>query len=154
MKTSIFFLSVFFILASCSEGKSQNVKDSLTFNKVIADYIDGIKNTNFKKIKSVFSNDAIVKIPRSGKVIVETKNDILDDMKRYDGIKQNFNYTCSTVCYCDEIAIAKIKFAYPLFNLYEYLVVEKQDERWKITQVIKEYNDTTDKNSIRLAAGN
>ncbi|MVN23315.1 nuclear transport factor 2 family protein [Mucilaginibacter arboris] len=151
MKTSTFFLSLFFILVFCKEGKSQGPKDSLTFNKVIVDYMEGIRNTDFEKIKSVFSNDAIVKIPRSGKVITETKNELLLDMRQYKGIKQNFNCTYSTVCYCDAIGIAKIKFAYPLFNLYEYLVIEKQEESWKITQVIKEYNDITDKNSIKLA---
>ena len=151
MKISTFFMSLFFILALCNSGKAQDAKDSLTFNKVIVDYIESVKHTDFEKVKSVLGNDAIVKIPRFGKVIIETKNELVQEMKRNQGIEQNFNYTYSTVCFSDAISIAKVKLTYPSFNLYEYLIIEKQEERWKITQVIKEYYDKTDKDNISLA---
>jgi len=143
MRTAVFFLSLLFsILVNKSEAQSS--KDTLTSNAVARDYIQSVKNTDFKKMRFILSNTALVKVARAGKVITVTRDQLLEDMKDWKGVQQNFEYTYSTICSSDAVSIAKVTLKYPFFTLDEYLIIEKQEERWKITQVVKVYRDPTE----------
>lgn len=112
------------------------------YTSVIRDFIDSHMTTNFKKMKSIMSDNSVLKIPRGEKVLVQEKDDLVSMMKKDAGTQQNCQSNYEVLAKSDAMVIARVDFNYENCTQHDYLIIEKNDkEDWKITQVCKMFED-------------
>jgi hypothetical protein len=144
------FLLVCMILGSFAAVNKTYALDggvAPSYKDVINNYIDGYVNGNYKKLDKVLSDDASVKIPRADVVLVHSKNNLMEQLKKDgNGVKQNCQSNYEVVAKSDAMIIAKVDFKYNDFTQHNYLVLEKNENKeWKITQVCKFFEDAKTK---------
>lgn len=123
------------------------------YNKIILDFIDSHMNANYKKLRKIMNDDATFKIPREEKVMIRTKADLIDEMKKTGQIRQNCESKYEVVAKSNSLVIARVDFNYDNTVQQNFLILEKDaDKEWKITQVCKIFNDkdatTTEQKAI------
>jgi hypothetical protein len=112
------------------------------YTNVIRDFIDSHMTSNFKKLKSIMSDNSVLKIPRGEKVLVQEKDDLVSMMKKDAGTQQNCQSTYEVLAKSDAMVIARVDFNYENCSQHDYLIIEKNDKQdWKITQVCKLFED-------------
>jgi Putative lumazine-binding len=112
------------------------------YNKVVKDYIDSHMNANYKNLNKVMSDDATFKIPRAENVIVQTKSDIVNEMKKEGALKQNCGADYEVIAKSSALVMVRVDFNYDNCIQQNFLTLEKNaDKQWKITQVCKIFND-------------
>jgi hypothetical protein len=141
MKTRIFKVFLISLLAALSiKTYAETVPDS--FTQIVSDYIDCHINCNYKKLRTIMNDDAAFKIPRAEAVIVQTKSDMVDQMKSNKGVKQDCQASFQVVAKSTSLAMVRVDFEYGNCTQQNFLVLEKNaDKEWKITQVYKIFND-------------
>ncbi|SEN75959.1 Putative lumazine-binding [Mucilaginibacter gossypiicola] len=112
------------------------------YTSVIRDFIDSHMTSNFKKLKSIMSDNSVLKIPRGEKVLVQEKDDLVSMMKKDAGTTQNCASSYEVLAKSDAMVIARVDFNYENCSQHDYLIIEKNDKQdWKITQVCKMFED-------------
>jgi hypothetical protein len=112
------------------------------YTTVIRDFIDSHMTSNFKKLKSIMSDNSVLKIPRGEKVLVQEKDDLVSMMKKDAGTQQNCQSNYEVLAKSDAMVIARVDFNYENCTQHDYLIIEKNDKQdWKITQVCKLFED-------------
>jgi hypothetical protein len=112
------------------------------YTTVIRDFIDSHMTSNFKKLKSIMSDNSVLKIPRGEKVLVQEKEDLVSMMKKDAGTQQNCQSNYEVLAKSDAMVIARVDFNYENCTQHDYLIIEKNDKQdWKITQVCKLFED-------------
>lgn len=141
MKLTIFKVCLVGILAAFSITSYADPKVS-DYNTTVQDYIDSHMNANYKKLKKIMNDDATFKIPRDENVIIQTKSDIVDEMKNEGGIKQNCQASYEVVAKSNALVMVRVDFNYDNCLQQNFLTLEKDaNKQWKITQVYKIFND-------------
>ena len=73
---------------------------------------------------------------------MQSKSNLVDQMKNDKGIKQNCDSKYEVLAKSDAMVIARIDFKYDNCTQHDFLIIEKNDDReWKITQVCKMFED-------------
>ncbi|RAV46934.1 hypothetical protein DIU36_30030 [Mucilaginibacter rubeus] len=109
---------------------------------VIRDFIDSHMTSNFKKLKSIMSDNSVLKLPRGEKVLVQEKDDLVSMMKKDAGTQQNCQSGYEVLAKSDAMVIARVDFNYENCAQHDYLIIEKNERQdWKITQVCKMFED-------------
>ena len=141
MKITIFKAYLIGILAAFSITTSAApIADD--YNKIVKDYIDSHMDANYKKLKKIMNDDATFKIPREEKVIIQTKSDIVHQMKSQGGTKQNCQASYEVVAKSNALVMVRVDFCYDNCVQQNFLILEKDDDKqWKISQVYKIFND-------------
>ncbi|GGB09076.1 hypothetical protein GCM10011500_26080 [Mucilaginibacter rubeus] len=112
------------------------------YASVIRDFIDSHMTSNFKKLKSIMSDNSVLKLPRGEKVLVQEKDDLVSMMKKDAGTQQNCQSNYEVLAKSDAMVIARVDFNYENCTQHDYLIIEKNDRHdWKITQVCKMFED-------------
>lgn len=112
------------------------------YTTVIRDFIDSHMTSNFKKLKSIMSDNSVLKIPRGEKVLGQEKDDLVSMMKKDAGTQQNCQSSYEVLAKSDAMVIARVDFNYENCSQHDYLIIEKNDKQdWKITQVCKMFED-------------
>ena len=112
------------------------------YTNVIRDFIDSHMTSNFKKLKSIMSDNSVLKLPRGEKVLVQEKDDLVNMMKKDAGTTQNCASSYEVLAKSDAMVIARVDFNYENCSQHDYLIIEKNDKQdWKITQVCKMFED-------------
>jgi hypothetical protein len=78
------------------------------YTNVIRDFIDSHMTSNFKKLKSIMSDNSVLKIPRGEKVLVQEKDDLVSMMKKDAGTQQNCQSTYEVLAKSDAMVIRSI----------------------------------------------
>ncbi|RDC56817.1 hypothetical protein DU508_06325 [Pedobacter chinensis] len=129
-------------------------KPTASHKSVINYFMDSYINSDYKKLKAVLSDDAVYTSNRDVRVIKHKGSDILNQLKKNDGVKQrDCNISSSIISETDALVIARVDISYDLFdgNQQNFVVIEKDKEgEWKITQVYKLYisNESTVKKLV------
>ncbi|ATP56838.1 hypothetical protein CPT03_10290 [Pedobacter ginsengisoli] len=128
-------LSISFTYAFADKDKpaaSVNLKSS----SVIEAYIDANLHYDAALLNQVMDNDAILKITRQGRVIEQTKKELVDFYKKRGDITLNFTSDYEVLSTCDCVVMVRVDFKYPLFTQQNYVTVVKDANGiWKISQV-------------------
>ena len=112
------------------------------YNKTIRDFIDSHMNANYKKLDEVMSDYATFKIPRGEKVLVQSKENLVEHMKELGNVTQNCEAKYEVLAKSDALVIARVDFNYENGMQHNFLILEKNtDKEWKITQVCKLFTD-------------
>jgi hypothetical protein len=136
-----FLLACIIGLLSASTIYARPVAET-EYTSVIRDFIDSHMTSNFKKLKSIMSDNSVLKIPRGEKVLVQEKDDLVSMMKKDAGTQQNCASSYEVLAKSDAMVIARVDFNYENCAQHDYLIIEKNDKQdWKITQVCKMFDD-------------
>jgi len=129
-------------------------KPTESHKSVINYFMDSYINSDYKKLRAVLSDDAVYTSNRDVRVIKHKASDILNQLKKNDGVKQrDCSISSSIISETDALVIARVDINYELFdgNQQNFVVIEKDKEgEWKITQVYKLYisNESTVKKLV------
>jgi hypothetical protein len=141
MKITILKACLIGILTACSISAYSGPKTG-DYDKVIKAYIESHMNGDYKILKKIMNDNATFEIPRDEKVIVQSKPDIVGNMKEMGGMKQNCKATYEVVAKSSALVMVRVDFCYDNCTQQNYVVLEKNDDRqWKIAQVYKIFND-------------
>ena len=122
------------------------------YSDVIDNFIDGYMTGDYKKLDKVLSDDASIKIPRAETVLVHSRENMLEQMKKAGGTNQNCESRYEVLDKSDAMILAKVDFKYADFTQHNYIVLEKNENKeWKITQVCKFFKDA---NKVKQAPTN
>lgn len=130
--------------AKGNDPKTARVEKVSNYEAVIGDYIDGFMNSNYKKLDNALSDNATVRIPRQGSVVVQNKLGLVEKMREDNGVKQNCTSSYEVIAKSDAIVIARVDFQYAMFKQQNYITMERNEgQEWKITQIcrISQNND-------------
>ncbi|NRF37914.1 nuclear transport factor 2 family protein [Pedobacter foliorum] len=128
-------LSISFTSAFADNGKpaaSVNLKSS----SVIEAYIDANVHCNAALLNQVMHNEAVLKITRQGKIVEQTKKELVDFYKKRGDITLNCTPNFEILSSCDCVVMVRVDFKYPLFTQQNYVTIVKDEEGvWKISQI-------------------
>ncbi|WP_231426672.1 MULTISPECIES: hypothetical protein [Pedobacter] len=126
-------------------------KPTASHNSVINHFMDSYINSDYKKLKAILSDDAVYTSNRDVRVIKHKGSDILNHLKKNDGVKQkDCNISSTIISETEALVIARIDVNYELFdgNQQNIVVIEKDKKgEWKITQVYKMF--TSSESSVK-----
>ena len=112
------------------------------YSAVIDNFIDGYMTGDYKKLDKILSDDASIKIPRADAVLVHSRDNMLEQMKKAGNTNQNCESKYEVLDKSEAMIVAKVDFKYAEFTQHNYIVLEKNDNKeWKITQVCKFFED-------------
>lgn len=112
------------------------------YEKVIKEYITSHMNGDYKMLSKIMSDNASFNIPRSEKVVVQNKPDVVGSMKEVGMLKQNCEAKYEVVAKSTALVMVRVDFCYDNCVQQNFLVLEKNDDKqWKIAQVYKIFND-------------
>jgi hypothetical protein len=141
MKITIFKACLIGILATFSISAYAGPKTE-NYDKVIKAYIESHMNGNYKILRNIMDDNATFKIPREEKVIVQSKPDVVANMKEMGGIKQSCKATYEVIAKSSALVMVRVDFCYENCMQQNFVVLEKTDDsQWKIAQVYKIFND-------------
>lgn len=116
-------------------------KPTESHTSVLNYFMDSYINSDYKKLKSVLSEDAVYTSNRDVRIIKHTATDVLNQMKKNEGVLQkDCNISSTVISETDALVIARVDINYELFggNQQNFVVIEKNKQgEWKITQVYK-----------------
>jgi len=116
-------------------------KPTASHTSVLNYFMDSYINSDYKKLKSVLSDDAVFTSNRDVRVIKHTASDVINQMKKNEGVLQkDCNISSTIISETDALVIARVDVNYELFggNQQNFVVIEKDKQgEWKITQVYK-----------------
>ena len=116
-------------------------KPTASHNSVLNHFMDSYINSNYKMLKAILSDDAVYTSNRDVRVIKHRGVDVLNQLKKNDGVKQrDCNISSTIISETDALVIARVDINYDLFdgNQRNIVVIEKnKNGEWKITQVYK-----------------
>jgi len=116
-------------------------KPTASHNSVLNHFMDSYINSNYKMLKAILSDDAVYTSNRDVRVIKHRGVDVLNQLKKNDGVKQrDCNISSTIISETDALVIARVDINYDLFdgNQQNIVVIEKnKNGEWKITQVYK-----------------
>jgi hypothetical protein len=148
MKSKILAVCMVCISLAAASAHSSTNKNSSTYDKVILDFIDSHENSDYKKLDKVLNDDACLKLPRGEKVLVQSKESLVGEMKKDQGTQQNCESKYEVLAKSNAMVIARIDFKYSNCTQHDYLILEKNDDKdWKITQVCKMIEDVKDQDA-------
>lgn len=128
-------LSISFTFASADNDKPA-VSVNLKSSSVIEAYIDANVHCNAALLNQVMDNEAVLKITRQGKVVEQTKKELVDFYKKRGDITLNCTSDFEILSACDCVVMARVDFKYPLFTQQNYVTVVKDENGvWKISQI-------------------
>jgi stress response protein SCP2 len=141
MKITIFKVCLICLLAAFSI-KTYAGPGAGDYNKIVSDFIASHMNSDYKKLNKIMKDDATFKLSRGESVVVQTKSDLVDDMKIAGTNTQNCDAKFEVVAKSNAIVIVRVDFNYENCTQQNFLTLEKNaDREWKITQVCKIFND-------------
>lgn len=108
---------------------------------LIDTYIHSFMHSNSKELKHVLDDDAVMKIPRSNGVVVETKPDLVREAQANEGTALSIAYEAKILSASKSIVLAKVTFKFNDFDEDLFITAEYRDDHWKITQLIKMFSD-------------
>jgi hypothetical protein len=142
MKRKIKFsilLTALLVIVRNAEGVPRNDTSALS---VVQNYVHSFMYSDHKELNRILSEDACLKIPRQNKVIIQNKEELVQDSKFNKGTIQNCSIEgISLIASSSSIVIAMVTFKYAKFDEYNYLIIEREEGDWKIRQVIKMFSD-------------
>jgi len=142
MKRKILVVCIISVLSATTSVYSSTRKVAPTYNKIILDFIDSQVNSDYHKLDLALNENACFKLPRGEKILMQSKSNLVDQMKNDKGIKQNCDSKYEVLAKSDAMVIARIDFKYDNCTQHDFLIIEKNDDReWKITQVCKMFED-------------
>lgn len=122
---------------------SANEKPIKSYQNVVDAFMYSYLNNDYKKLKTLLSEDAIFSFNRDIHVVKHSASAILTEMKKNQGIKQqNCNINAKIVTATDALVMAQIDVSYDSIDDQQknYLVLERdKNGEWKITSVHKFY---------------
>jgi hypothetical protein len=126
------------LAATTSYGKPVAPK----YQQVIKAFIDSHLNGSYKSMKPILDNEAYVHIPRGESVILESKHDLLDQMRSTGVTTQKCDYNYEVLAESDALVIARVDFLYGNGIQQNFLTLERDENKdWKIMQVYKMFKD-------------
>lgn len=141
MKSNIFKVCIIGLLAAFSIN-TYAAPISGDYNKIIQEYITCHMTSDFKTLNKIMNDEATLKIPRQDNVIVQTKTDLVHDMKAMGLVKQNCTAHFEVLAKSSALVIARVDFDYNNAVQQNFLILEKNENKeWKISQVCKVFND-------------
>jgi len=141
MKVTIFKVCLVGILAAFSMS-AYSGPISGDYEKVVKEYITSHMNSDYKLLKKIMNDNAAFNVPRAENVLVQSKPDVVNNMKEVGESKQNCQATYEVVAKSNALVMVRVDFCYPNCTQQNFLVLEKDDSRqWKIAQVYKIFND-------------
>jgi len=118
------------------------------YQQVIKTFIDSHMTGAYKGLRSVLDDNASYKIPRGEHVLVQSREQLIDQMKEMKGTAQKCDYNYEVLAESDAVVIARVDFLYGNGVQQNFLMLEKNDDKeWKIKQVYKVFKDTPENNS-------
>ncbi len=115
-----------------------------TYQNVVDAFMHSYLNNDYKKLKTLLSEDAMFSFNRDVRVVKHSASAVLAEMKKNQGIKQqNCNINAKIITATDALVMAQVDVSYTSVNDQQknYLVLERdKDGEWKITNVYKFYS--------------
>ncbi|WP_316807486.1 hypothetical protein [Pedobacter agri] len=137
LKALVILLLGMIITNSISAGE----KPTASHVSVINHFMDSYLKSDYKKLKAILSDEAIYTSNRDVRVIKHKGADILNHLKKNEGVIQRDCRVSSTIISeTDALVIARVDVNYELFDgdQQNIVVIEKDKKgEWKITQVYK-----------------
>lgn len=141
MKTKTLCIFLLAIFAGFQAATAKEREDK-PFKTVIQYFIDSHINSDAKKLNEVLSEEAVYRIPRRGKIMQQSRSELLSALRKDNGVVQNCSSQFEILGATDALVLARVDFKYPEFTQQNYLTLEKEDNKeWKITVVYKIFND-------------
>ena len=133
------------LTAKASYGKPVLPK----YQQVIKAFIDSHLNGTYKSLKPILDNEAYVHIPRGEGVILESKYDLLDQMRSVGVTTQKCDYNFEVLAESDALVIARVDFLYGNGIQQNFLTLEKDENKdWKIMQVYEMFKDKPEQGPV------
>jgi len=142
MNNKFLVVCIISLLSATATFAYTGPKSDGDYKTVITDFIDSHMNSNYKKLNNIMDDNSSFKIPRGNKVITQDKASLVESLKSTAGIQQNCESNYEVLAKSDAMVIARVDFSYHDTIQHNYLIVERDNnERWKITQVCKMFDD-------------
>lgn len=132
------FLLISLFLVKGAAGKSLSDTSGLS---VIHNYVRSFMHTNAEELNRTLDDNAVMKMPRFKQVIVQTKDQLVEENRLNEGTSQSCSSEIAVLSSSDAIILAEVKFKYTDFQEHVYLTVERSNSQWKITQIVKMFSD-------------
>lgn len=142
MKRKILILGIVGIMAFTSSHAQTYASATHSYSDVLHTFIDGHMNFDYKKFKETLGDNASFHVTRGNHVVVQSKNEVLNQMKELGKFQQACTYDSAVLSASDGLVIARVDFKYADGLQQNYLVMEKNaDQDWKVTEVYKAFKD-------------
>jgi len=117
--------------------------NSVAYNNIVKQFIDCHMTADSKKLDRILSDDATFKIPRGEKTYIQSKQNLIKQMKAEAGTQQNCESNYEILAESDAVVLARVHFVYGNTCQCNYLTIQKNaDNEWKITQVYKFFKES------------
>ncbi|SDD81876.1 hypothetical protein SAMN05216464_102672 [Mucilaginibacter pineti] len=152
MKNKFLVACIICLLSASSMYAYTGPGDNAAYNSVIRDFIESHMTSNYKKLNKVLDENSTYKIPHGQEVLVQSKEELVGQMKKDGGLVQNCTSNYEVLAKSDAMVIARVDFRYDTNIQHNYLILEKDKNlEWKITQVCKIFDDVAIPQSKELA---
>lgn len=112
-----------------------------TYQNIMTTLANSILTHDFKTMRDILSYDAKMKLSRNNKVIVHTKDQLIELMRSQQQVVLNCTSNIEYLSVSDAIVIARLDMKFKDFTAFNYVTLEKnEEEEWKVSSIYKLYN--------------
>lgn len=124
------------------------------YTQTIKEFMESHIGGDYKRLNKILDNDVTYMIPRNKHILIQTKRDLIEQMKQVGDIKLDCTASYEIIAKSESLIIAKVDFDYVLGLQHNYLILQNKGDGWKISQVCKFPDDKEPQLSGKIIAGN
>jgi len=130
-------LAICFMLTYGVAGAIQldSKAEKLTMNYALKTYVDAVHYGKLKGLSQVIDENARFTMKRGDKLISQTKDEVLEAMKKQENVEQNCQLSQSIVETLPNQMIVKINMKYDTFTRINFVTLSETNNGWKVSHV-------------------
>ncbi len=128
-------LCLMFVYGASQAMQQDSKSEKLTTNYTMQTYVNAIHYGKLKGLSEVIDANAQFTMKRGDKVISNTKEEILKELKRLENVEQNCEIVQTVVSNLPSQMIVKVDMKYTAFTRINYVTLSESNAGWKISRV-------------------
>ncbi|WP_374164416.1 nuclear transport factor 2 family protein [Arcticibacter sp. MXS-1] len=139
-RVALMLTAIYFGITLSSFAADENSKErKLTVDYAIQTYVDALTEGKVKLLNEVLDADVKFSVAQGDKMENYTREQILEQVRRAENVKQNCTAEYTLVDQNLSQAIYKVVFDYQSFKKVNFVTVVQTKKGWKLTNVSVSY---------------